>query len=327
MKAMRSVLTVTVLLALPSWAAAQGTFTSSCAAAPGNSSVRQYCERVGQAVDILQPRLGISLTGGNPVPGTMSTLGMRLGTVPRVTLAFRATAAAVDVPAIERINADDDLKFPLPSVHADASIGVFQGFSIAPTIGGFGSVDLLGSAGTIPLPEGEGFTEDRPMTWAVGARVGLLRESFTAPGVSVSGMYRKLGTLSYGDSVSGGRDAYFALDDFSVMSFRAGISKRIPLIGIGAAAGVGYDKYDASAMIRVSDPDLLGGSTIRLSADDMKTDRKSAFANLSWTLLILSVVGEVGYQEGGEAVPAATIPTDKLEKKGLFGSVALRFAL
>jgi hypothetical protein len=37
------------------------------------------------------------------------------------------------------------------------------------------------------------------VAWALGARVGILRESFTAPGVSVSAMYRSIGSFSYGD--------------------------------------------------------------------------------------------------------------------------------
>ena len=46
----------------------------------------------------------------------------------------------------------------------------------------------------------KGFAEDTPdFSYGVGARLGLLRESFTMPGISVSLMYHRLGTVSYGD--------------------------------------------------------------------------------------------------------------------------------
>jgi hypothetical protein len=315
------------MLAAPASVSAQGTFTAQCQAQSTQTQVRTFCERVGQAIDIVEPRLGIALTGGNPVPGTASTLGMRLGSVPRFSIGLRASAALAELPPIEEVNGGDDLTFPVPSLNADASVGVFSGFSVLPTVGGLGSVDVLASAGIIPLPKGEGFSESSPKTWSVGARVGLLRESFTAPGISVSGMYRRLGDLSYGDSTFQSRDAFFALDDYSVWSFRAAISKRIPLIGFGATVGAGLDKYDAAARLAVHDPSLLTNSTLSLSTEHMKTDRKSAFANLSWTLLLVNIVGEVGWQEGGEGLPDASIPTDKLEKAGYFGGVAVRIAL
>lgn len=313
---------------IPRNANAQSTYTQQCAqASAGRAQVRTFCERVGQAIDIAEPRIGISLSGGNPVPGTASTLGMRLGTVPRISFGVRATAAFADLPPIETVGGTSDLKFASPSIDADASVGVFSGLSVFPTIGGFGSVDVLASAGIIPLPKGKGFGDKSPKTWAVGARVGILRESFTAPGISVSGMYRKLGDLTYGDSTFATRNSYFALDNLTAWSYRAAISKRIPLIGFGATAGVGIDKYNASSSLAVRDPTPLIGSTLRVSATDMKTTRKSAFVNASWTLLLLNIAGEAGWQEGGKAAAGATISTDKLEKAGYFAGIAVRIAL
>lgn len=314
--------------AVPRVVNAQGTFTQRCAQAVNASSAgRTYCERVGQAVDIAEPRIGIALSGGNPVPGTASTLGMRLGSIPRISVALRATAAFADLPQIETFQSTGNLKFAAPSVDADVSVGVFSGLSVIPTIGGFGSVDVLASAGVLPLPDGKGFTAGKPKSWAVGARVGILRESFTAPGISVSGMYRRTGDITYGDSTLQTSRSYFRIDDHTAWSYRAAISKRIPLIGLGTTAGVGIDRYNASSSIAVIDPSLLSGSAIRVTADDMKQTHKSAFVNASWTLLVLNVAGELGWQEGGSAKAGATIPTDKLEKAGYFAGIAVRIAL
>src|SRR5687768_8742698 len=115
--------TLIAVVMVPASARAQGSFTTPCAqASGGRAQVRTFCERVGQSLDIVQPRLGIALTGGNPVPGTASTLGMRLGSVPRINVGVRATAALADLPPIERIQGGDNLKFPVPAVSADASV-------------------------------------------------------------------------------------------------------------------------------------------------------------------------------------------------------------
>jgi hypothetical protein len=310
----------------PTVATAQDTYANHCAnfASPQG---RGFCERIGQAIEIAQPRIGIALSGGNPVPGTASTLGMRLGSIPRISAGLRAEAAFTDLPQIESADPEGSLKFAATSLDADVSVGVFSGLSVIPTIGGLGSVDILASAGLLALPGGKGFSDDKPKSWAVGARVGILRESFTAPGISVSGMYRRTGNITYGDSTLATTDSYFSVDDLTAWSYRAAISKRIPLIGFGATAGVGIDRYNASSSIAFQDPAIPGVVARRISTADMKQTRKSAFLNASWTLLVLNVAGEIGWQEGGKTRAFTTIPTDKLEKAGYFAGVAVRIAL
>jgi hypothetical protein len=328
LKAIRGIVAASMLAAAAPLALhAQGAFDERCAVATSNSQLRNFCMRVGQGIEIVQPRVGIALSGGNPVPGTASTLGLRLGTVPRFSVAVRASAALVETPQIEEMQGSDNMKFPFPALSADASVGVFSGISILPTVGGFGSVDILGSISMVPLPKGEGFADKSPLSWAAGARIGLLRESFTAPGISVSGMYRRLGTLSYGDSAFQSADAFFSIEDLSALSFRGAISKRIPLVGLGITLGAGYDKYDATASFAVRDPSLLTGSAIAITNQDLETDRISYFANTSWTLILVHFVGEIGVQEGVGDAPASALGNDLLKKGGLFGSLAIRIAL
>jgi hypothetical protein len=312
-------------LALPATVAGQ-TLRQQCVTMVESSSYEALCVNVADAIEIAQPRLGIALSGGNPVPGTASTLGMRLGALPRISLAARVTAAPVDLPAIERTTSSSDVEFGVASLAADASIGLFQGFALFPTVGGFGSVDLLGSVGIVPLPGDEGFHESSPFTWAAGARVGLLRESFTAPGVSVSAMYRSLGDISYGNVdtglLGGDRDTFFRVSGYNVTSFRGVVGKRF--LGFGLTAGAGYDRYRADVLIRVRDPGLDPNRIRSIQQDGLKANRTSLFANASYTFLLLSVVAEAGWQQGGDAVSGAT---DKIEKGALFGGIALRIGI
>ena len=67
----------------------------------------------------------------------------------------------------------------------DASVGVLQGLSIFPTVGGLGSIDMLASLGFAAPPDGEGF-DGSLISWGLGAKLGILRESFTLPGLTAS---------------------------------------------------------------------------------------------------------------------------------------------
>ena len=297
------------------------TLREQCASA--STQVRDFCENVADAATIMQPRLGIALSGGNPVPGTASTMGMRIGTLPRISLGLRVSAAQVDLPPVERVNNTRDVTFPVGSIDADISVGLFSGFTVAPTMGGLGAIDLLGSVGIIPLPSGEGFDDSSPVTWALGARAGILRESFTAPGVSVSAMYRRLDDLLYGSESLSDRDAFFTVSDYDVMSFRATAGKR--LFGFGLTVGAGYDRYSADIAGSVRDPNVANpANTVTLRQDGLETSRMSYFGNVSFTLLILNMSAEAGWQQGGDAIDGAT---DKLQKGALFGGIAIRIAI
>jgi len=282
---------------------------------------QDYCIRVVEAVEILQPRVGMAMTGGNPVQGTASTLGLRLGALPRIGLGLRATAVRTELPPIAEVGASQELNFFLPALAADASVGLFSGFSLAPTVGGVGALDLLGSVALVPVPEGEGFADASPSSWSVGARLGILNESFTVPGLSVSGSYRRVGDMVYGDPAFADEDAYFAFTDASVLSLRAAVGKR--LLMLGATAGVGWDRSSASVDMRVSNP---GGGIEQLQNEDLQTDRLTYFGNLSMTFVILHLVAEAGWQEGGESFAGALSP-ELLEQGSLYGGLSIRLTL
>ena len=67
------------------------------------------CRLAVGAARILQPRLAAALFAGNAVPGTASTLGMRLGTLPRISVAFQVTGAPAELaPIIDGTDVEGD---------------------------------------------------------------------------------------------------------------------------------------------------------------------------------------------------------------------------
>lgn len=308
-------------LAMPVAAAGQSdALRAQCAGA--TDARRTFCWNVADAAVILPTRVGIAATGGNPMPGAASTLGMRLGSLPRMSVGLRVTAAHTGLPPVERPSMSD-VTFPVGSIAADAAVGLFQGVTILPTVGGFGSVDLLGSVGVLPLPGGEGFEEGTPLTWSLGARVGLLRESFTAPGVSVTGMYRSVGDYTFGSPTLTDRESFVRVTGSDIWSLRAIVGKR--LLGLGLAGGVGYDQYGTDIRAQVRDPlPTEPTRVLDLRQDGLTASRTSLFANASLTFIILSVAAEAGWQSGGDA-PAGG--SDRLERGALYGGLAVRLSI
>lgn len=299
-----------------------------CATLSGQyPEAQQYCDLIAQAAEMTQSRLGIGLAGGTAIPGTASTLGLRIGGLPRISVDARASMALSKVPDIRRQGSTGQVTWPLGSLDADAAVGVFQGFSPAPTVGGMFSLDLLGSVGVVPVPSSKGFQGGQPVTWALGARLGLLRESFLLPGVSVSAMYRRLGTISYGDSVMlKTYDAYFS-SDLRDTSLRLAVSKNLTFVGL--AGGIGYDTYRSDVGFGFKNPTTSGPPRFDIPTTTITSHRTSFFGDVSLNFVLLNLVGEIGWQNGG-ALPTVPLPPGTVfnPKKGaLFGGVSLRLTI
>jgi hypothetical protein len=240
----------------------------------------------------------------------------------------------------------------VPAISGTVSVGVFPGVSLAPTLGGFGAIDLLGTATYVPFDLAKDGTFDEASSttaWGVGGRVGILRESLVTPGVSVSVMYRNLGEVAFGQVCPGTEVAIFGDTDprrgcvgpddlgefhfdLSNWSTRAAVSKRF--LGLGLTAGVGYDSFDSDGEIAFRSNQTVacpgGTCTVVYRFEDLKLDnsRWSAFADASFTLFIASVGAEVGWMSSGDRITGFPTTSDFDPKSGtLFGSVGLRIGL
>lgn len=304
-----------VLLAGPRDAAAQGQELADGCASTANL-LAEPCLRAAQALAVVQPRLLLAQSGGNPVPGTASTLGMRIGSMPRWSVAGRLTG--VRVGNLPDLDGGGTRSATLLGVNGDVAIGLFRGFTLAPTAGGVLSVDLLGSAGFVFTPADAGFDGGPAFGWAAGARLGILRESFTLPGISLSALYRDLGEVrSRGGTLEGVRWS----TDPSALSVRAALSKDV--LGFGVAAGGGLDRVRADAVYG-------GDGTVaaRGEVEGLVDSRAMAFASVGWVLLVLQGLVEVGWQEGGEAVPGAPAAmSEGAGDGGWYATLGLRLSI
>jgi hypothetical protein len=272
---------------------------------------------VGAGRDLMGD-VGLLAGPGSEVPGQPSTLGRRLGGTPRLAPSLRVGAHSVVVPDLADPTRGGEGSFLVPGVHGGLGLGLFDGFSLLPTVGGVLSLDVVGQASFLFFPESDGF-DGRVDVLSVGARVGLLRESFTLPGVTLSVSRRLSGSLRLGDTTAG--DAGEVLLDPAVTSLRATVGK--DLFAFGVLAGLGWDDYSSDTAIRVTD----GAGGFAAASETLEASRTLYFVGLSRQLGVLSwISAEVGWARAFEpvAIGSASSPD---RGSTLFGSLALLFKL
>ena len=275
---------------------------------------------VALTLDAARGGLATAASGGSEMAGSASTLGYRLRTFPRIALSARAGLTRFSIPEIR-----DGYALPLgdegilvPALHLSGTVGVLNGFSPMPTVGGILALDLTASTHQLFAPTGDGF-QDGLIGWGVGARLGILRESFTLPGASLSLTRRWMGTTALGKMDQG--DAAEASFDATVTSLRGVVGK--DLLGLGFFAGAGLDRMSGEGTIRLRVSPT--GFETEATAPNLTSDRMVYFAGGSMTFLIIQLSGEVGWSEAKDG-PLAIDPggTEFPSARAYFGSVALR---
>jgi hypothetical protein len=264
---------------------AQRLDTSVCEAV-GSAALCRAAAELATVVTAHGPTMA---SGGSPVAGTASTLGKRLPGVPRVSIDVRRLSGSADLPAAAGVGEST----VATAWTGDVVVGVLDGLSPMSTVGGLFSLDLLGSVSVVQFPSEDGFRSRTPASWAVGGRVGILRESFTMPGVSLSLMHRRTGRLTFGDAALGTRDVHVAMERVSTWSARAVAGKRLGLFGFNG--GFGWDRHSGRGEYRVRD---VAGTPAPFRFRSLLARRTLVFAGISWTSLVFNLSAEVGRQSG-----------------------------
>lgn len=280
-----------------------------CAAAGGDPTL---CARAAGAGRDLSVYLGVLAGPGAELSGQASTLGRRLGGAPRIAAQVRTAGVSVSTPSLTSPSGSDASSL-VPAAQGTLAFGLFDGFNVLPTVGGLLSFDLLASGSFLFFPEGEGF-DGRVAVYSVGARVGILRESFTLPAVTVSASRRFAGTLQLGD-VAAADLAQVALDP-AVTSLRATVGK--DLFAFGVLAGVGWDDFSANTRVRASN-----GVGFTDHSASLEGSRWTGFGGLSKQIGVIAwVSGEVGWTSGFAPVSGGSGASPDIGRM-IYGSLAL----
>ncbi len=307
-----------VLIALgarPDTAAAQ-TPDALAQACVSRGGLMTACAAGAVAGQALQGHLGLLGGFGSEVSGTATTLATRVGGGPRLSFTGRAGVVDMGRPDLgDPAGAGEDGSL-VWAMHADVAIGLFDGIQLFPTVGGFLSMDAVGRIAFLRLPTSEGF-DGGTTAYTAGLRIGIFREGFTMPGVSVSVARRFVGTVE----LTEGADPVSVRVDPTVTAYRATVGK--DLFAVEWLAGIGWEDYGGDASVRA--PDGLGGSVT--ASGELPSSRRLYFASASMTFsIVLNVSVEAGWADGFSPVAVydgAYDPTSGTP----FGSLSLRLIL
>lgn len=271
-------------------AAAQDGLDGLCT--PG-VALTEECYLAAASVRGIQQRIGVALWGGSPMPGSASTLGMRLGSFPRMSFSARVLLVPTTLPPLTDRSTDESRTAWVTALSAQGTVGLFSGFSPMPTVGGVLSLDATARASWAPLPSDKGF-DGGVWGWMVGVRLGALRESFTLPGISVAGSYGHSSEVTFGDPEAATTDGFWQ-GSVSDLKGTLAATKRIGPVGL--TGGVAWDRYGSDVRVGYR---ATPAAPQTVTETDAVTERWSAFVDASWTLLVFHGILEAGWQETPE---------------------------
>ena len=278
------------------------------------SNAQRVCQAAVDGTRAFHPVMGVLVSGGNPTIGSAGTLG-GLG---HASLTLRANAVQLVLPDLayngstSTVPAGDKLWAPAPLL--EGVVGIYKGLP-----SGLLAVDFLGSAQLLPADQIDNFSVDAgarrigdiALGLGYGARVGLLREMGPLPALSVSIMRRDIPQISYGDVPAGDRYSYGV--DLQATNLRIVASKHLLVFDL--AGGFGWDKYTGDAVIQFRDP--ISSIPQPSVLVDLESTRTMAFLNAGFSMSVLRLTGEVGYQ-GGKDQNLSTYFEDFDTAKGKF---------
>lgn len=261
------------------------------------------CRDGALALQALHGGLGLLMTSGGALPASPSTAGHRLPGSPRVVLDLGATWSSFAHPdlAYPGSGAASEARSFLLGGRATTVLGVFDGFSPIPTMGGVLAVDALATLQWVRVPDSPA-TSGAALGWGGGFRVGVFRESFSLPGLTLSATHVRAGALRFGTEEAPGA---LAEVEPMVTSFRAIAGK--DLWPVGLSVGLGWDHYRGTGRIEARLPHESPAAGLEAStrSHDLSMDRRYLFAGMNYTWVVTQIAAEVTWAR--EARPIARL--------------------
>ncbi len=250
------------------------------------------------AVEAIQGGVGLALSGGNEFPGSSSTLGRRFGTTPRVAASARLGLVEVGAPDL-RVGGGPvgSASSWIPSLQGALAVGVFDGFRPRPTVGGVLSIDVMATAG-IAFPSGGAGYDGSAASFGYGLRLGLVRESFSLPGLTLSAVRRHIGGVDWNGP--GGRvPGAVHLDGVTATSVRGTVGREF--LALGISAGLGWDRTEGDGVMQ---PTSASGAVGPVAFEGFEAERVLFFGGVTATWLVMQLHGELAYAAGYDERPA-----------------------
>jgi hypothetical protein len=329
---------VFALISLAAVPAAAQTVDAQCAALP--VQLRDACQKGTDIFNLVAPQLNGAIAGGNAVLGTANTLG-GFG---KISIGVRATAVDGRVPnlsgitlaqtgAVQTTFATERAPVPAPAV--DVALGVFKGLPVG--VNRLFSLDAIANVAYVPTRTVEDFsvsTTDGSLKLGYGGRVGITRDGFGIPAISVSYLRRELPTTNLSFTTTGvtvggiARVDSVGLTGLSLRteSIRVALSKKLGFLEIGG--GAGQDDYTTAAGIRAAVSTLPAGLVVAQEVRFAQTQRRRLyFGSFAINFPVLKLAVEGGQIQGGDPIATYNRFTDLAsDASRLFASAGVRIS-
>ncbi len=259
------------------------------------------CADAALALQALHGGIGLQMTAGGALPASPSTVGHRIEGSPRIIIDVGGTWATFRHPdlSLSGVQATiSDRRSSLVGARLTTVVGVFDGFSPLPALGGILAVDAVGNLQLVRSPASPGLPRSA-IGWGGGVRVGILRESFLLPGVTVSGLYHGASELQFGTI---GETGALAVLEPAMTSARVIVGK--DLWPLGVSAGVGWDWYRGNGRIeaRLSNPTGPEPINAITGLRPLSMNRRYLFGGANFTFLITQIAAEVAWAREGSPI-------------------------
>ncbi len=261
------------------------------------SSIHSLCADAALGLQALHGGVGLQMTAGGALPASPSTAGHRMERSPRIILDGGGSWSTFRHPNLARSGGPGptpDKRTHLTGARIAAVVGLFDGFSPAPGVGGVLAVDLVGTIQWVRVPSSPA-TAGSSVGWGGGLRLGVFRESFSLPGVTLSSLFHRAGKLEFG--ITEGDGALATLDP-SVTSTRLTVGK--DLWPVGLSVGAGWDRYRGEGRIEARSGSSGPGAILaRSSLRKLSMNRRYVFVGANITWIVSQIAAEVTWGRKG----------------------------
>lgn len=296
------------------------TLTSSCI---GKMSSDQYslCHKSILAARTIRSGVSLSAGYGSELPGSSNAIGRRKeGQVParNLSFAFSSGFARIRIPSLYIGSSNRDLSnvVNVYGLNTTFTLGLFDGLAISPGVKGVFSMDVIGSASV----QFFNWDSEQPIvvsgTGSAGVRIGLLRESFSFPGLTVS-VVRQTGRDL--DLDSSRKDRVDLVVGNRSTRFRTTVGKDFSKLGILAGIGWNYN----SGLLQGTIPGMLARSAWTFSSKEAVDSQALYFTGLSFTDMVFQLSLELGLVEELD-VPSNVYFGYDSSSSVVFGRLAVR---
>jgi len=269
------------------------------------------CDAGASAASWIMAGASLLASASATTPDLHRTVGRRApGGTPRTGFDVRIAFAPLAHPALSASGSGVVDRTQI-ALGIGAVIGVYEGLQLYPAVGGVFALDGLLGYTRVNLPTDLGYEKSADVQ-TFGVRLGLLRESFSAPGVAVTVI------RSLGDPLIYTGEGSVVNVDPTTTAVRLAAGK--DLLGLGLHAAIGRDWMTSN--VRLGVPGSVDGTAVI----DGTLDRVRSVVQIgaSMNFLIVRIQADAGVARGGGGPAFGGLDS---EGGSVFGALAVRLIL